>query len=224
MPEEFDFNNLIKNWFSIKFLNIPPIKIKYYSIEDNYKLDEFCELYYEKFKRNPYFINKWYSTESFYKFLMKELCAEPDISDKIFLELGSGLGITPVFLKSYLKKIISIDYEYTSCLIGAATSKLNNCEKVRHICADWSYPPFKTKFDIIIASDIIYEISSVNQVLKCIDEFLKINGILYIANFKNYAFDEFRKRTEPKFKMLFCQKKTSHTQKIQIYKFVKKFN
>ena len=50
------------------------------------------------------------------------------------------------------------------------------------VCSDWRAPPFKIKFDCIVASDIIYEQRWISPVLDFCASFLKKDGSAFIAD------------------------------------------
>ena len=218
--DNLKINSLLNDWFIIKDLQICNTLIKYYSIQDNYKLDDFCQLFYNIYKRNPYFINKWYSTEQCYKYFTNEFRFTDEIK---VLELGSGLGLTGVFINQFFKKIVSLDYEFISCYISNKTSKLNSINNIFNVCCDWKYPPFKSKFKIIIGLDIIYELDNIQPIINCLNSVLDTNGLFYIANFKNIAFTDFMKLISKNhnYKILFRKFVSYNNKRICIYKILK---
>ncbi|HPN29758.1 MAG TPA: hypothetical protein PKY81_02260 [bacterium] len=221
--EYFGNKSLLNDWFVINDFQLNNISIKYYSLQDNYKLDEFCQVFYEKFKRNPYFVNKWYSTEKCYKFLLEEFSLNK-LNKFDVLELGSGLGLTGVFIHHYFKNIFSLDYEFLSCCLSNKTSKLNSINNIFNLCCDWKYLPFKNRFKIIIGLDIIYEIENIQPIINCLNSVLDTNGFFYLANFNNIALSDFVRclSLNPDFAILLKKKVRHHNKQICIYKILKK--
>ena len=204
-------------YFNLSNYNFNENNIEYYSIIDNYKLDDFCQIFYEKNNSNPYFINKWYAMDSMHKFLYKNLTNK----NNYILELGSGLGITYSLLKKYGFNIFSFDFEFFSCYLSKQTA-LKNKITPKIINADWNYSPFKNKFDTILGIDIIYDKINSLPIYNFINNNLKINGNVYIANFDNYAYDLLIKNFDNKnFKLSTFKSEKDNNYKINIYEFKK---
>jgi len=128
--------------------------LKFYGIPDNYLLDEFCQLYYETYNHNPYFVNKWYAMELLHKNLAAEIHNNNISADSRILELGAGLGITASYLKKLGLNLVAIDNEFLACYITLNTAAANS-QKISAVSCDWNFPAFKNKFDAIIGCDII---------------------------------------------------------------------
>ncbi|HPP88004.1 MAG TPA: hypothetical protein PLM75_09120, partial [bacterium] len=212
---------LLAKYFEPAIYKISKYSLKYFAVSDNYKLDEYCQIFYEYFKENPYFVNKWYSLDLFHHYIFKEL-KRANFENKKIVELGAGLGITSAFLKKILSpkniKLIPIDYQYSACMLINNTAQINNVSKNSVNC-NWQYPPLK-KIDIVIGIDVIYEISTVVQLLECFDKILGKDSLIYLANFENYAFQTVIAELSKKYKILDCLEKKNSSQKIRLYKIV----
>ncbi len=209
-------SNLKKQFFKQATFKFSKNKIKYFSIKDNYELDEYCQLFFEKFQANPYFVNKWYSMDSFHRFLIKDLKNE-NLKNKYILEFGAGLGITSALLKLYGYNILPADYQFSACMLINDSLKINLLD-ANAVNADWTNPPFK-QFDAIIGADIIYEKESAEHIFNCISKTVKPNGLIYIANFDNYAYQLLIDKLNSKFSKLHSSQTKNLGHKIIINKF-----
>ena len=210
-----------KNYFFVAEYCLKKKKIFYYSISDNYKLDEFCIKYYNKFKSNPYFVNKWYSMDLFHIYFFKEIRDNFFFSRSEILELGGGLGISANVFASAGFKIYCIDREFYSCKLINESKKLNSLPSINSVNCDWNTPPFKKKFDIIIGIDIIYEKENVEPLYNCVRNFLSEKGFFYLANFSNYALGMLKKKMSKEFKIEKELKKNKSGHQLEIFKFIR---
>ncbi len=210
---------IFSDFFSIIKYQLKNFEIAYFSITDNYKLDEFCMEYYKKFNRNPYFVNKWYAMDLFHKFFLEEISDKKIFTSMSLLEFGGGLGISAAFFAKTGFNIISTDNEFFACSLISKTLKANNCGGYVINC-DWKYPPFKKKFDIITGIDIIYDKESVETVSKSFFELIKKKGILYSANFTNYAFGLLTRKLKKIFLCVLEHTKKNTGKEIKICKYL----
>jgi len=196
------------NFFQQTKLQIAETELTYYSITAQDKFDKFCQDYYSIYKTNPYFVNNWYVYKTAQKFLndiinqklynIKIQTAEDKIKNieqlKI-LELGSGLGVTAntilLTFSNQKKKLkyYAIDNQFLANLLISKSAILNK-NKLFTLTADWNNLPFKSDFDIIFGFDIIYELSGIQPLINCLLNYLKKNGIFFLANFENIAVSE----------------------------------
>jgi hypothetical protein len=211
---------MIKNFekfFSLKEYIFDEQKFFYYGISDNYKLDEFCTNFFYKFKRNPYFINKWYAMDFAHKFILNDLY---NLNfDSIILEMGTGLGISPVFFEKNGFSTVSFDFEFYSIYLTQRTQNVNGIKSNKIVVNDWNYSCFKNKFDAIVGIDIIYDKENVEPITTFIQSQLAKNGFFYIANFENYAYDLLIKKLTESFQLIEKKTEMNLTQKIVVCKF-----
>ena len=81
-----------------------------------------------------------------------------ELKDRRFIELGCGLALPSLVLKHRGADITASDYHPLSKKFLEKNTKLNNLTKIPHLSLDWENPdPAIGLFDVIIASDVLYE-------------------------------------------------------------------
>ncbi len=90
--------------------------------------------------------------------LLAEAMATRDIAGKRILELGCGLGLSSLVLRMRGADIVASDYHPLAEVFLAYNAALNSLESVPYRQLDWeSGPRDMGQFDMIIASDVLYE-------------------------------------------------------------------
>jgi ETFB lysine methyltransferase len=136
------------------------------------------EQQYLKDRFLPYWAERWPSADLFFTFLMKQsLPAGYRIG-----ELGCGLGVATCALAIKNHFVVATDIAFHGCCFASYNIAMNGGTPAV-LCADWRHLPFRANtFDLIIASDILYEERWINPVLDCIDTFLTAEGKCWIAD------------------------------------------
>jgi 2-polyprenyl-3-methyl-5-hydroxy-6-metoxy-1,4-benzoquinol methylase len=152
-------------------------------------LDQLSEEAYAKDKFLPYWAEQWPSSDTMLDFLNScNLCSTDTI-----LELGSGLGIIATFLSLKGCKVIATDISYEGLLFTKTNIELNRM--TAYPCSvDWRALPFKKKFDLLIASDVLYEQRWINPILSSCKQLLKSGGKAFIADPCRTFWPEFKQR------------------------------
>ncbi len=96
-------------------------------------------------------------------------------------EIGCGLGVLSWALARCGATVVSFDIAMAGCAFAAANLARHGMP-VRVLCADWRLPPFRTRFDRIVASDVLYEKRWVHPVLSFIDHGLTEGGMAYVID------------------------------------------
>ena len=139
--------------------------------------DTIAEEHYEKDRFLPYWAEKWPSTAPFFSFLMNERLP----GGARICELGCGLGVIAAALAAKGHEIIATDIAPEGCRFAFSNIAANGGAP-RVVCADWRAMPFRKKFDLIVASDILYEERWIGPILDCIDTLLSRGGEAIIAD------------------------------------------
>jgi len=80
-----------------------------------------------------------------------------DLKERRILELGCGLGLPSLTLKFRGANITASDYHPLSREFLDYNSRLNNLANIPFLQLDWSNPPSGDHYDLIIASDVLYD-------------------------------------------------------------------
>lgn len=130
-----------------------------------------------KDKYQPYWIEHWPASETFASFLSRLFfSARMEI-----LELGCGLGTLTTILLSAGHNVFSIDISSDACYYSKSNITMNGF-KPKVFCCDMNYLPFRKTFDLIIASDILYEDKMNEILLNCLDTVVSPKNKVLIAD------------------------------------------
>lgn len=80
-----------------------------------------------------------------------------ELKNRRVLELGCGLALPSLALQYRGANITASDYHPVSRDFLSYNSKLNNLPQIPFIQLDWANPPAGQRYDLIIASDVLYD-------------------------------------------------------------------
>lgn len=80
-----------------------------------------------------------------------------ELKDRRILELGCGLALPSLVLQSRGANITASDYHPVSHQFLSYNCELNNLAEIPFIQLDWDAPQIDDKYDLIIASDVLYD-------------------------------------------------------------------
>lgn len=140
-------------------------------------LDTVTDDVYNKDRFLPYWAEHWPSSEPFSHFISSQSLS----GIENVCELGSGLGVLSTVLSYRGKTVYSIDISYESCCYASCTMMVNKLTP-KMVCADWRHLPFKGFFDLMVASDVLYEERWIAVILDCIKQHLAPGGKALIAD------------------------------------------
>ncbi len=107
------------------------------------------------------------------------------------LDIGCGGGLLSEPMNKLGGKVTGIDASYKNIEIAKIHAKKSNL-KIDYICASPENLNSDKKFDIILNMEIVEHVEDVNFFIKKSSEFLKKNGIMFIATLnrtlKSYIF------------------------------------
>lgn len=135
--------------------------------EEEYLKDQFL----------PYWAERWPSAQVLVHYLLTQ---ELDPCT-CCCEIGCGLGVIATACAYKNVFTIATDISYHACLFAATNIRANG--GIPHaLCFDWRSVPLKPAFDLVVASDIVYEERWIDPVLTCIIRLLKPGGRALIAD------------------------------------------
>lgn len=162
-------------------------------------LDSVTEEQYEKDRFLPYWAELWPSSKVLFEFIEEQHFP----SGTLVCELGCGLGVISTLLASKGCTVVSVDIASDGCGYTYANLERNGFVP-RVICGDWRNMAFKNEFDLVVASDVLYESRWINPVLNCIRSILKASGKAWIADPCRRHWEEFKTSANSGFKTNIC--------------------
>lgn len=151
-------------------------------------LDTISDEQYEKDKFLPYWAEMWPSSEVLFKYLTEN----PVKKDFRVIELGCGIGHISAFLVSRGIDTVATDISWEACCY-ARHNTISNGGKGKSICCDWRNSPFAPNtFDLVIASDVLYEKRWIDPVLSFSLELVSDNGEVLVADPCRKHWSEFK--------------------------------
>ena len=150
--------------------------------------DLITEADYVMDERLPYWADLWPSALSFARIF-------PDITPQAgrMLELGCGLGLVTIAGLRAGHKVTATDY-YDDALLFTQRNAIRVTGKTPETrMADWRHWPTDLgRFDLIVASDILYERSYAPLVAGIIESSLAPGGVVFVADPGRIGMDDFR--------------------------------
>lgn len=153
-------------------------------------LEQIPEEAYDKDKFLPYWAEQWPSSDILLNYL-KDLNISQGCT---VIELGCGLGIISTSLALQNHTVIATDISHDALLFTKTNSELNRT-RTFPCCVDWRALPFKCQFDLLVASDILYESRWIDPILSCCKQLLHPDGKAIIADPCRKFWPDFKKRS-----------------------------
>ena len=107
------------------------------------------------------------------------------------IELGCGLGLPGVAALVAGIDLTFSDYDASALRYARENARLNGFTAAKAIALDWRHPP-REQFDLIIASDVIYEERSLEPVTAAIETMLAPGGIALVTDQNRPHAEQFR--------------------------------
>jgi SAM-dependent methyltransferase len=183
-------------------------------------LDTISNEQFEKDRFLPYWAELWPSSKVLFQFIEKQHFPP----ECLVCELGCGLGIISTLLAGKGCTVISVDIASDGCYYAHANIKRNGFSP-RVFCGDWRNMALKTEFDIVVASDVLYESRWKMPVLSCIRSLLKEKGKAWIADPCRRHWEEFKVAANSSgFESRICESQPAENglTKVEIIELVKK--
>lgn len=142
-------------------------------------VDEISDDQFNVDERLPYWAEIWPSAIALSRFIFKN----PNLFRKRrILELGCGLGLTSMAIMLQQPEFfICSDYEAQALELARENFILNGIELPCFQLLDWRDPLLQDNFDVIIASDILYETRFFQPLLRLFKNYSVPRGLIIIA-------------------------------------------
>lgn len=142
---------------------------------------------FERDERLPYWADLWPSAR-----ILAEEIAGSRLHGLRALELGCGVGLVAIAATWAGAEVTATDYyhealEFTAVNVAAATGRLI---ETRHV--DWTaLPPDLGRFDLVLASDVLYEPRYASLVARAVAATVRRGGEAIVADPGRLALDAF---------------------------------
>ena len=122
----------------------------------------------------PYWTYLWESAIGLARYV-SELGAT--LSGQHILEIGCGFGLAGIVACQAGAKVVFTDFEHDALQFALHNSQLNGIENGIFVQMDWNTLCFNSKFDVILASDVIYEEENWEPITSLLQNLLASHGI-----------------------------------------------
>jgi predicted nicotinamide N-methyase len=133
----------------------------------------------------PYWATIWPGA----RMLAKAVLREPwqthfpqGLEGKQALEIGCGLGLAGLVALRCGFEVCFSDYDLAAIEFASRNAKRNGFTRFTTKGIDWRNPPLDRKYDVILGSDISYEVRNIDPVLNLIQNLLEEDGIALITD------------------------------------------
>ena len=126
----------------------------------------------------PYWIYLWESAIGLARHISE---LDKVLSDKHVLEIGCGFGLAGITACQAGAKVVFTDFEHDALLFAKHNAQQNGINSAIFVQMDWNALCFQDKFDIILASDVIYEEQNWKPILSLLQNLLSPDGVAFFS-------------------------------------------
>lgn len=98
------------------------------------------------------------------------------------VEVGCGLGLPGIAALSRGLRVTFSDYDPVALQFAAHNAQLNGYRDFQVLRLDWRNPPAAVAWPIVLASDLIYELRSVQPLVVLIQRILQPGGVCLLTD------------------------------------------
>jgi predicted nicotinamide N-methyase len=138
----------------------------------------------------PYWTELWPAA----RMLAKILVREPLPEGVEALEVGCGLGLPGVVALSRGLRVIFSDYDPAALAFAAQNARLNGHSAFDTLRLDWRSPPENLAVPLVLGSDLIYEVSSVEPLVGLLRRVLLPGGVCLLTDLERVPAQHLRDR------------------------------
>jgi len=129
-------------------------------------------------ERLPYWAVLWPTAVA----LAGHLCAMQCWRGQEVLELGCGPGLSGIALATAGAHVMQSDLFPDAVALARENVRANGIDCGRFVAADWHAWPFRTRWPVIVGSDLTYERPSHAALLRVLETALAPGGTAYLAD------------------------------------------
>lgn len=134
---------------------------------------------FNKDERMPYWAELWPSAIGLSRYIKNNTKL---FHKKNILELGCGLGLTSMLLmQQQPESLLCTDYENNALILARKNFQKNNIRLPHLKWLDWRNPKLNKKYDIIVASDVLYEERFFQPLQEVFHNYVEEDGQILIA-------------------------------------------
>ncbi|HEV8217894.1 MAG TPA: methyltransferase domain-containing protein [Gemmatimonadaceae bacterium] len=142
---------------------------------------------FEQDERLPYWAEIWPSAR-----ILAAHVVQLNARKRTLLELGCGAGLVAAAATLAGFRVTVSDYYDDALRFARANAWLNDVTAPSTMLLDWrALPDDAARYDVIVASDVLYEREYGSLVARAIDALLADNGIAYLADPGRVGRDDF---------------------------------
>ena len=140
--------------------------------------DLISEADFERDERLPYWAELWPSSTVLAHFILAA-----HLQPARMIELGCGVGLVSIAAALAGHQVLATDYYEDALLFTRANAFHNLGHEIETRTIDWrSIPSELPCFDLVLASDVLYESRYADLVANTIDRVLSPDGLAYVAD------------------------------------------
>ncbi|RMH62641.1 MAG: methyltransferase domain-containing protein [Calditrichaeota bacterium] len=142
-------------------------------------VDQVSEEQFDKDERLPYWAELWPSAQALAAFLLEHAAY---LAGRSVLELGCGLGLTTMAAALCAPgRFVATDYEPDALAHCRRNFECNGLTPPEWHELDWRAPQLDETFDVLLASDVVYEQRFFEPLIRVFTRFLKPDGRILLA-------------------------------------------
>jgi predicted nicotinamide N-methyase len=138
----------------------------------------------------PYWTDLWPGA----RMLAKAVLREPWPEGAEALELGCGLGLPGVVALARGLRVTFSDYDPAALEFAAHNARLNGFDEFRALRLDWRNPPEDLRVPVVLGSDLVYEVGSVEPLAGLIRRVLLPWGLCLLTDLERVRAQHLRDR------------------------------
>lgn len=140
--------------------------------------DLISETDFERDERLPYWAELWPSSTILANFIAADTRPRSRV-----IELGAGVGLVSIAAAMAGHEVTATDYYEDALAFARANAFRNLGYEIDTVLVDWrAVPEELPRFDVVLASDVLYESRYAPLVAGVVERFLSPRGLAYIAD------------------------------------------
>lgn len=127
----------------------------------------------------PYGLLLWPSALA----LAERLAAEPSlVAGRRVLEIGAGVGLPGLAAQHLGASVTQTDYQDAPLMLARRNAARNGVTGIVYRTLDWRQPPALAPFDVVLASDVLYERDLHDALFALLPAVLAPGGLLLLSD------------------------------------------